>query len=104
MPTGRVDGHRPGDIDIQLFNPVVDRDGDRWGQKDGVGLSVCSSSEADSVFTWLDIVMSRDALPPPYCIRRGWYTYPDVVNVPLVDAAGKPAAQFVELGPIDETP
>jgi hypothetical protein len=58
----------------------------------------------DTVLTWFDIAISTDAPPPPYFIRSGMYTYPDVVNVQLIDVAGNPAGEFVELGPVGATP
>jgi hypothetical protein len=100
----RVEGRPPDDVDLHWFNHLVDREGTRWGQKDGVGLPVPKWREDDTVLTWFTIPIAADAPPPPYFIRTGLYTYPDVVNLPAITTPEAPPAQFVELGPIDATP
>jgi len=97
----RVDGPPPASIDLHWFNHLVDETGARWGQRDGAGLPVSDWRSGDTVVTWFEIPISADAPPPPYLVRTGLYTYPDVTNVPLIDAAGNPAGQFLTLGPID---
>ena len=89
---------------LHWFNHLVDSDGARWGQADGVGYPVSEWRVGDTVLTWFDIAISTDAPPPPYFVRSGMYTYPDIVNVQLIDVAGNPAGEFVELGPVDATP
>lgn len=97
----RVEGQPPaGSDNVHWFNHLVDREGNRWGQADGVGYPVSEWRPGDVVLTWFDIAVSPDAPAPPYFVRTGMYTYPDVVNVPLLDAHGGPAGEFVELGPI----
>jgi NADH:ubiquinone oxidoreductase subunit K len=86
---------------LHWFNHLVDGEGARWGQADGVGYPASEWQVGDTVLTWFDIAISTDAPPPPYFIRSGMYTYPDVVNVQLIDVAGNPAGEFVELGPIE---
>ena len=90
--------------DIHWFNHLMDGEGTRWGQMDGVGFPASGWRVGDTVVTWFDIPISPDAPPAPYFVRSGMYTYPDVVNIPLVDAAGNPAGEFIELGPIGATP
>ncbi|TET99512.1 MAG: hypothetical protein E3J29_02625 [Dehalococcoidia bacterium] len=90
--------------DIHWFNHLMDGYGTRWGQMDGVGFPASGWRVGDTVVTWFDITISPDAPPPPYFVRSGMYIYPDVVNIPLVDAAGNPAGEFIELGPIGATP
>jgi hypothetical protein len=99
-----VEGYPPDDVDLHWFNHLVDGDGTRWGQKDGVGLAVSKWRDGDTVFTWFTIPIGPDAPPPPYFVRTGLYTYPDVVNVPVNPAPEALPAQFVELGPIDGAP
>jgi hypothetical protein len=100
----RVEGRPPSDIDLHWFNHLVDKHGTRWGQKDGVGLPVSKWRDADTVFTWFTIPIAPDAPPPPYHVRTGLYTYPDVVNLPVAAEPGASPAQYVELGPIDAAP
>jgi hypothetical protein len=97
----RVEGEPPTSANLHWFNHLVDAKGARWGQRDGVGLPVSKWRDGDTVVTWFDIPISRDAPAPPYWIRTGLYAYPEIVNVPLVDPQGVPAGQLLELGPID---
>ena len=100
----RVEGRPPDSVDLHWFDHLVDGEGTRWGQKDGAGLPVSKWRDGDTVFTWFTIPIAEDAPPPPYFVRTGLYTYPEVVNVPVNPAPDAPRAQFVELGPIDAAP
>jgi hypothetical protein len=99
-----VDADPPPDTDFHWFNHLVDGEGNRWGQSDGVGYPASEWRVGDTIAIWFDIAVSPDGPPPPYRIRTGMYTYPDITNVPLVDAAGDPAGDFVELGPLQIGP
>jgi len=96
----RIDSLPPAGTDIHWFNHLVDGEGARWGQMDGVGLPVSEWRVGDTVLTWFDIPIGDDAPPPPYFIRSGMYTYPDIAAISLLDLAGNPAGEFIELGPI----
>jgi hypothetical protein len=100
----RVEGLPPTGSDLHWFNHLVDGEGVRWGQMDGVGFAASAWREGDTVLTWFDIPISDDAPPPPYFVRSGMYTYPDIVGVSLLDMAGNPAGEFIELGPIGASP
>lgn len=99
----RVEGLPSHGSDIHWFNHLVDEEGRRWGQMDGVGFPASEWHVGDTVLTWFDITIGSDAPPAPYFIRSGMYTYPDIVNLSLLDAAGNPAGEFIELGPIGAT-
>lgn len=96
----RVEGLPPAGSDIHWFNHLVDGEGGRWGQMDGVGFPTSEWRVGDTVLTWFDISISDDAGPPPYFIRSGMYAYPDITGISLLDVAGNPAGEFIELGPI----
>lgn len=98
----RIEGIPPVEGDLHWFNHLVDGAGARWGQMDGVGLPLSEWRVGDTVLTWFDIPIAADAPPPPYFIRSGMYTYPDIVAISLLDVAGNPAGQFIELGPIGQ--
>jgi len=44
--------------------------------------------------------IETDAPPGEYHARVGMYSYPDIVNAPVLDAASNPAADFLLIGPI----
>ncbi len=100
----RVEAQPPPGVDLHWFNHLVDTNGNRWGQTDGVGYPASEWRVGDTVMIWFDIAISPDAPPPPYYVRSGMYTYPEIANVPLLDPAGNPAGQFVELGPVGVPP
>ena len=94
----------PPSQEYHWFNHLLGSQGSRWGQADGAGFAAADWRAGDVVLTWFDIDISPDAPPPPYWMRVGMYTYPDVANVQLIDKAGNPAGEFVELGPLDAKP
>lgn len=100
----RIGSEPPAGSDVHWFNHLVDGAGARWGQMDGVGVPASMWRVGDIILTWFDIPIAADAPPPPYFVRSGMYTYPDVVNIALLDEAGNPAGEFVELGPIGAAP
>ena len=95
-----VEGEPTLQSDLHWFNHLIDSEGNRWGQRDGVGFPAAEWRVGDTALIWFDIEISPDAPPPPYAMRVGMYTYPDIVNVSLLDAVGNPAGEFIELGPI----
>jgi len=98
----RIEGIPPVEGDLHWFNHLVDGAGNRWGQMDGVGLPVSQWRVGDIVLTWFDIPIGVDAPPPPYFVRSGMYTYPEIITISLLDIAGNPAGQFIELGPVGQ--
>ena len=99
-----VESEPPAGSDFHWFNHLLDGAGYRWGQADGVGFPASEWRVGDTVIIWFDIDISPEAPQAPYTIRSGIYTYPGIVNVSLLDVAGNPAGEFVELGPIGATP
>ncbi|NLE44188.1 MAG: hypothetical protein GX620_05670 [Chloroflexi bacterium] len=100
----RVVSQPPMDVDLHWFNHLIGSDGGQWGQADGVGLPAETWRTGDTVVNWFDVPIRADAPEPPYFMVTGMYSYPDIVNVQLLDVAGNPVGEFVELGPIDVAP
>jgi hypothetical protein len=98
----RVESEPPPGADLHWFNHLLGSDETRWGQMDGVGVSAATWRVGDVAIAWFDIPIGADAPPPPYTVRSGLYTYPELAGVPLVDEAGNPAGDFVELGPLGD--
>jgi hypothetical protein len=91
-------------IDYHWFNHMVDEAGKRVAQMDGVGFPARSWRVGDIVVTWFDVPIAPDATPGTYTMRVGMYTYPDIQNVPVVDKAGNPVSDAIEVGPLEIAP
>ncbi len=99
--TWSVEAAPPPGTDYHWFNHLIDAGGRRVAQKDGVGFPSRHWRAGDTVVTWFDIPLAADVPAGQYTMRVGIYTFPDVHNVALLDASGNPAADAVELGPIE---
>ncbi|MBC7249555.1 MAG: glycosyltransferase family 39 protein [Anaerolineae bacterium] len=86
-------------VDYHFFNHLVDGEGRRWGQEDGVGYRTSAWQAGDLIVSWFDVEIAADAPPGPFWVRTGMYTYPDVATVPVVDAQGQPVSDAVEWKP-----
>ena len=95
-----LDGPPPQDIDYHTFAHLLNADGERVGQRDLSGFSTSSWQTGDLVLTHFRIEIDADSFPGEFWARLGMYTYPDVVNVPVVDGAGNPVTDAVVVGPI----
>ncbi|MBN1886998.1 MAG: glycosyltransferase family 39 protein [Thermoflexales bacterium] len=100
----RVTSPPPPGADYHWFNHLVDAEGKRVGQADGVGFPARSWRVGDIVMTWFEVPIAPDAAPGTYTMRVGMYTYPDIQNVPVVDEAGNPVSDAVEVGPLEIVP
>lgn len=82
--------------DYHFFNHLIDGHEQRVSQADAAAFSAS---------LWLpgEVVISRFAIPwpadatSPLTMRVGMYTYPDIVNVPVLDIAGLPLSDAVEI-------
>jgi hypothetical protein len=81
------------------FAHLVDGDGKRWGQHDLSGFATQYWKPGDVVLTRFQIDVPPGIPAGSYWVRLGMYSYPDVVNVPVLDAAGNPASDAVVVGP-----
>jgi hypothetical protein len=99
--TWRVNSPASPGVDYHWFNHLVSAEGKRVGQMDGVGFPSRSWRAGDTVITWFDVPIAPDAAPGAYRMRVGMYTFPDIKGVQVVDKAGQPAADYVEVGPIE---
>ena len=89
----------PDNADYHFFNHLVDEEGRRWGQRDGPGYPTRAWRAGDLIVSWFDVEIAADAPSGPFRVRTGMYTYPDVANVPVLDAQGQPVSDAVEWEP-----
>jgi len=95
-----LDGPPPQGIDYHTFAHLLNVDGERVGQHDLSGFATSSWQTGDLVLTRFRIEIDADSSPGEFWVRLGMYTYPDIVNVPVVDGAGNPVTDAVVVGPI----
>jgi 4-amino-4-deoxy-L-arabinose transferase-like glycosyltransferase len=86
-----------GDVYYHWFNHLVDGSGELRAQQDGPSLLPAYWRAGDTVLNWFELQIPPDAPPDGYTMRVGMYTYPDVANVPLVNADGSPLGEWVEI-------
>ena len=92
-----LDGPPPVGTSYHSFAQLVDADGRMWGQHDMEGFPTAAWHAGDLVVARFPV--ATDAPPGTYWFRVGMYAYPEVVNAPVVDAAGNPVADWALLGP-----
>jgi 4-amino-4-deoxy-L-arabinose transferase-like glycosyltransferase len=85
------------DTNVHWFNHLEDQAGGRWGQFDHVGWPAARWQPGDQVLLHYDLSIAPDAASGPYVLRVGQYTYPEITNIPILDAAGNPADYAVTL-------
>lgn len=84
----------PGD-EVHVFNHIFDAGGRRVGQADTELCPRAGWRAGTRVWTWFD-VPAELASGTTYTVRSGLYTYPDVVNIPVVGASGQVEGDGVE--------
>jgi hypothetical protein len=87
--------------DYHFFTHLLDDHGGLRGQYDGVGFPTATWRAGDLVLSRFPISVPADLSPGRYRVVAGLYTYPDVVNVPALDAAGNPTDGRVVLGEVE---
>jgi hypothetical protein len=83
--------------DYHAFAHLVDGGGQRWGQQDLLSFPSASWRAGDLVLTRFNIQTSPDAPPGEYWVNTGMYSYPGLVAAPMLDVAGNPAADFMQV-------
>jgi hypothetical protein len=91
----------PAGSDYHFFAHLLDKDGGLRSQHDVAGFPTDSWRAGDLVLSRLPIPVPADLSPGRYPVWVGLYTYPDVVNVSLLDVAGNLAGDRVRLGEVE---
>lgn len=95
-----LDGSPPTDADYHAFAHLVDAQGQLWAQHDLSSFPTPSWRAGDLVVTQFQIETRADMPAGEYWVHSGMYSYPDIANAPVLDAAGNPIADFMVIGPI----
>ncbi len=83
------------ETDVHWFNHVLDANAQKLAQLDGGGVPARSWRVGDVMWQWADNPLPAGALPT--AVRIGSYRYPNLEPIMLIDVAGNPAADSVEL-------
>jgi 4-amino-4-deoxy-L-arabinose transferase-like glycosyltransferase len=86
---------------FHFFTHLLDEEGALRSQHDGSGFPTGSWHAGDLVVSRFAILVPPDLPSGRYQVWAGLYTYPDVVNVPIMDVAGNPAGDRVLLGEVE---
>lgn len=84
-----------------FFTHLLDERGALRSQHDETGFPARSWRAGDLVLSRFLIPVPPDLSPGRYQVWAGLYTYPDVVNVSILDVAGNPAGDRVPLGAVE---
>ncbi|HUV90607.1 MAG TPA: glycosyltransferase family 39 protein [Anaerolineae bacterium] len=90
----------PPGVSYHFFAHLLDEEGRLRSQHDGAGFPTSSWRAGDLVLSRFSVPIPEDLSPGRYAVWAGLYSYPDVVNVPVLDVAGNPAADMVALGDV----
>lgn len=94
----------PPGADYHFYAHFLNAQGDKVGQWDGQGFPTATWRTGDLALSCFPILLPDDLPPGPYTVRVGMYTYPEIVGIPVVDAAGKPVEAAVTLGAVSLAP
>jgi hypothetical protein len=88
--------------DTHFFVRFLDSDKAQWGQRDAVGYPSALRRKGDRIVSSFDITKPEAEPSEPYWVRIGLYTYPEVIDLPVIDSAGNPITSTILLGPLGQ--
>jgi hypothetical protein len=91
----------PPGANYHFFAHLLDEDGILRSQHDGAGFPTASWQAGDLALSRFPIPIPLDLPAGRYRVWAGLYTYPNVVNVPILDVAGNPAGDMIALGEVE---
>lgn len=83
---------------------LLDEKGGRPGQHDGAWFLTAFWQAGDLVLNRFSIPIPSDLSPGRYRVWGVIYSYPDIVNTSVLDAAGNPSGDGVTLGEVTVSP
>ena len=92
-----VQVNAPAPADYHWTNQLFDALGKRWAQVDDAGYLARYWRTGDVIIQSFKIDLPVDLPIGAYKLRIGQYTYPELANVPVLDSAGKPQSDAVEI-------
>jgi 4-amino-4-deoxy-L-arabinose transferase-like glycosyltransferase len=89
-------GDNPDPADYHFFNHLLDANGERIGQADAAAFAPWQWRGGDTVVSVFELELPAE-VARPLAMRVGFYRYPSLENVPVLDVALNPAADSLEL-------
>lgn len=89
-------GDNPDPADYHLFNHLLDAGGNRIAQSDAAAFAPWQWRAGDTVISTFELDLP-DEVAQPLTIRTGFYRYPSLESVPVLDVALNPASDAVSL-------
>lgn len=89
-------GDNPDPADYHLFNHLLDAGGNRIAQADAAAFAPWQWRAGDTVISVFELALPAEA-SAPLTMHTGFYRYPSLENVPVLDAALNPASDAVTL-------
>jgi hypothetical protein len=93
----RIDQVPAAGSDYHWTNQLFDAGGKRWAQIDSPGYPARYWRAADVIVQQFSLDLPADLPAGTYTLRLGQYTYPDVATIAVLDAAGNPQSDAVEI-------
>jgi hypothetical protein len=93
-----------GTEDTHFYVHFLDKNRVQWGQRDAVGYPTTLRRKGDRIISLFDIIPPESEPSEPYWARVGLYTYPEIIDVPVIDQAGNPITGTIILGPLGREP
>jgi hypothetical protein len=84
------------EVDYHFFNHLMEEGGQRVSQADAVAFPAWQWQAGDTVISRFVLPWPADAAGS-LTVRTGMYTYPAMENIPVLDVAGHPYADAVEI-------
>lgn len=89
-------GDNPDPADYHIFNHLLDAVGNRVAQADAAAYAPWQWRAGDTVISTFELELP-DEVARPLTMRTGFYRYPSLENVPVLDVALNPVADAVTL-------
>jgi hypothetical protein len=90
------------DEETHFYVHLLDGDKEQWGQRDSTGYPTMLRRKGDRVVSLFDITVFEEVPPEPHWARVGLYTFPEVIDVPIIDHAGNPITSTIVIGPLGQ--
>ncbi|MCD6344874.1 MAG: glycosyltransferase family 39 protein [Anaerolineae bacterium] len=90
----------PG-TNFQFYTHLLDQDGRLVSQYDGNGYPTAYWQASDLVISRFPLNIPGDLAPGTYAVRAGIYSWPEIINIPVIDSQGNAVDDGVTVGKLE---